>query len=430
MVKDEEVDKAYTVAKQRYAEIGVDTDAAMKELEKVPLSVHCWQGDDIHGFLFPNQELTGGIGVSGNYPGIARTPDELTSDLHEALSLIPGKQRVQLHAIYAVTNKKRDLNTLEPEDFDYWIDWAKQEGIGLAFNGTFFSHPMVKNNFTVSSPDPKVRDFWIQHGKISREISNYIGEKLGKQVVNNFWFPDGYKDNPIDKKSPRLRMLHSLDEIIKKPLPEKNTIESFEGKLFGTGIESYTVGSHEFYQNYAISRNKLWTIDAGHFHPTEDVSDKFASFFPFGKGIFMHVSRPVRWDSDHVVIMDDALIRITRSLVRDGYLDKIHIGLDFFDATINRVAAWVIGARATQKSLLQAMLAPIQQLKDAELKQDYTTRLAETEELKSYPFGAVWDKYCLDHNVPVGLDWLNNIHQYEQDVQFKRDDKKVLVKEG
>lgn len=425
MVKPEEVDKAYEVAKQRYAEIGVDTDAAMKELEKVPLSVHCWQGDDIHGFLFPNQELTGGIGVSGNYPGIARTPDELAGDMHEALSLIPGKHRVQLHAIYAVTDKKRDLDTLEPEDFDYWIDWAKQEGVGLDFNGTFFSHPMVKDNMTVSSPDPKVRDFWIRHGKISREISNYIGEKLGSQVVNNFWFPDGFKDNPIDKKTPRLRLLKALDEIIKDPLPEKNTIESFEGKLFGTGIESYTTGSHEFYQNYAISRNKLWTIDAGHFHPTEDVSDKFSAFFPFGKGLFMHVSRPVRWDSDHVVIMDDALIRITRSLVRDGYLDRTHIGLDFFDATINRVAAWVVGARATQKSLLLAMLAPIDQLKKDELNADFTTRLIETEELKSFPFGAVWDKFCQDHNTPVGFDWMNNIHQYEKDVQFKRDAKLV-----
>ncbi|MCL5458999.1 L-rhamnose isomerase [Loigolactobacillus coryniformis] len=420
MVKVQEVEKAYEIAKQRYADIGVDTEKVMEQLKAIKLSVHCWQGDDIHGFLFPNQELTGGIGVSGNYPGIARTPDELTGDLHEALSLIPGKHKVQIHAIYAVTDKKKDLNELEPEDFKYWVDWAKQEGVGLDMNGTFFSHPMVKNNFTLASPDPDVRSFWIEHGKRSRLIANYLGKELGQQSVNNFWIPDGFKDNPIDKVTPRLRLIDSLDQIIAQKLPEENTIEAFEGKLFGTGIESYTVGSHLFYNNYALTRNKLWTIDAGHWHPTEDVSDKFSAFLPFGKGLMLHVSRPVRWDSDHVVIFDEALVRIARSLVRDNELDKTNIGLDFFDATINRVAAWVIGARATQKALLQAMLAPIDQLRKAEFNFDFTTRLAETEELKSYPFGAVWDKFCLDNNVPVGNDWLNNIHDYEKAVQFKR----------
>jgi L-rhamnose isomerase len=420
MVKVQEVEKAYEIAKQRYADIGVDTEKVMEQLKVIKLSVHCWQGDDIHGFLFPNQELTGGIGVSGNYPGIARTPDELTSDLHEALSLIPGQHKVQIHAIYAVTDKKKDLNELEPEDFKYWVDWAKQEGVGLDMNGTFFSHPMVKNNFTLASPDPDVRSFWIEHGKRSRLIANYLGKELGQQSVNNFWIPDGFKDNPIDKVTPRLRLIDSLDQIIAQKLPEENTIEAFEGKLFGTGIESYTVGSHLFYNNYALTRNKLWTIDAGHWHPTEDVSDKFSAFLPFGKGLMLHVSRPVRWDSDHVVIFDEALVRIARSLVRDNELDKTNIGLDFFDATINRVAAWVIGARATQKALLQAMLAPIDQLRKAEFNFDFTTRLAETEELKSYPFGAVWDKFCLDNNVPVGNDWLNNIHDYEKTVQFKR----------
>lgn len=279
---------------------------------------------------------------------------------------------------------------------------------------------MVKNNFTLASPDPDVRSFWIEHGKRSRLIANYLGKELGQQSVNNFWIPDGFKDNPIDKVTPRLRLIDSLDQIIAQKLPEENTIEAFEGKLFGTGIESYTVGSHLFYNNYALTRNKLWTIDAGHWHPTEDVSDKFSAFLPFGKGLMLHVSRPVRWDSDHVVIFDEALVRIARSLVRDNELDKTNIGLDFFDATINRVAAWVIGARATQKALLQAMLAPIDQLRKAEFNFDFTTRLAETEELKSYPFGAVWDKFCLDNNVPVGNDWLNNIHDYEKAVQFKR----------
>ncbi|WP_125713056.1 L-rhamnose isomerase [Companilactobacillus kedongensis] len=420
MVKTEEVEDAYKVAKERYAEIGVDTEAVMKQLGKVKLSVHCWQGDDIHGFLFPGQELTGGIGVSGNYPGIARTPDELSGDLSEALSLIPGSHKVQMHAIYAVTDKKKDLDEIEPEDFSYWVDWAKKEKIGLDMNGTFFSHPKVKENFTLASPDKDIRDFWIEHGKKTRAIANYFGKELGQQSVNNLWIPDGFKDNPIDKATPRLRLIDSLDEIDKKQYDEKNTIEAFEGKLFGTGIESYTVGSHLFYNNYALTRNKLWTIDAGHWHPTEDVSDKFSAFLPFGKGLMLHVSRPVRWDSDHVVIFDEALVRIARSLVRDNELSKTNIGLDFFDATINRVAAWVIGARATQKALLQGMLEPIEQLKKAELNYDFTTRLVETEELKSYPFGAVWDEFCLRNDVPVGNDWLDSIHQYEKDVQFKR----------
>lgn len=421
MVKAESVDKAYEVAKERYAELGVDTEKAMQRLSKIPISIHAWQGDDVKGFLFPEHDLTGGIGVSGNYPGVAKTPDELTGDLHEALSLIPGKQRVQIHGFHAVTSKKKDLNELEPEDFKYWVDWAKQEGIGMDFNGTFFSHPKVVNNFTLASPDKKIRDFWIENGKRSRVISNYIGEQLGSQCINDFWIPDGFKDNPIDKRSPRERLLKSLDEIEKDSFDEKNTTESFEGKLFGTGIESYTTGSHLFYENYALTRGKYWTIDAGHFHPTEDVSDKFSSFFPFGgKGMFMHVSRPVRWDSDHVVIMDDALIRIARSIIRDGYEDKIHLGTDYFDATINRVAAWVVGTRATQKALLMALLEPTAQLKQAELDFDFTTRLAETEELKSMPFGAVWDKYCEKQGVPVGMDWTNNVHQYEKDVLFKR----------
>ncbi|EOR85042.1 L-rhamnose isomerase [Latilactobacillus sakei] len=414
------VASAYEIAKERYAAIGVDTEAVLKALGQVKLSIHSWQGDDVHGFLFPNQELTGGIGVSGNYPGVATTPDQLSSDLSKALSLIPGQHKVQLHAIYAVTDQKKDLDELEPEDFKYWVDWAKKEGVGLDMNGTFFSHPMLKDGFTLASPDKAVRDFWIEHGKRSRKIANYFGKELGQQSVNNFWIPDGYKDNPIDKLTPRLRLIDSLDEIIKDPLPEQNTIETFEGKLFGTGVESYTVGSHEFYANYALTRQKLWTIDAGHFHPTEDVSDKFSAFLPFGKGLMLHVSRPVRWDSDHVVIMDDALIRMMRSLVRDDLLSKTNIGLDFFDATINRIAGWVIGARATQKAVLMGMLAPIDTLKTMEIDGDLTKRLAITEELKSYPFGAVWDEFCARQNVPVGTDWLADVDQYEKDVLLKR----------
>lgn len=414
------IEKAYEIAKEKYASIGVDTDKVLKDLEKVKLSIHCWQGDDVTGFLFPNQELTGGISVSGNYPGRARTPQELKQDLKKALTLIPGKHKVQLHAIYADTDEKVDLDELEPKHFKSWVDWAKEEEIGLDFNGTFFSHPKSASGFTLSSPDKEIRDFWIEHGKRTREIAEYFGKELGQQSVNNFWIPDGFKDNPIDKVAPRTRLKEALDEIMAKPIDEKYTIEAVEGKLFGIGAESYTVGSHEFYMGYALTRGKLWTIDAGHFHPTEDVSDKFSAFLEFGKGLMLHVSRPVRWDSDHAVILDEALARITRTLVRDNQLDKVNIGLDFFDATINRIAAWVIGARNTLKGLLIGMLAPIEALKAAELSGDYTTRLAVTETLKTFPVGAVWDYYCMKHNVPVEEKWLAEVQQYEKDILSKR----------
>lgn len=414
------VTNSYELAKEKYAAIGVDTEKAIEALKKIKLSIHCWQGDDVLGYLFPDQDLTGGISVSGNYPGRARTVDELKKDLSEALSVIPGKHKVQLHSIYADTDEKVDLNKLEPRHFQSWVDWAKEEGVGLDMNGTFFSHPKSASGFTLASADKEIRDFWIEVGKGSRKIAEYFGKELGQQSVNNFWIPDGYKDNPIDKLSPRLRLIESLDEIMKEKIPEAYTIEAVEGKLFGTGVESYTVGSHEFYEAYALTRGKLWTIDAGHFHPTEDVSDKFSAFLPFGKGLMLHVSRPVRWDSDHVVILDDALIRITRALVRDNELDKTNIGLDFFDATINRLAAWVVGSRATLKALLMAFLSPIDDLKKAEREGDYTKRLALTEELKSYPFGAVWDYYCQQSDVPVGPDWLKEIRRYEKDVLVNR----------
>lgn len=415
-----EVIRAYELAKERYAKIGVDTDQVLKELEKIKLSIHCWQGDDVKGFLFPGQELTGGISVSGNYPGKAKTPQQLRQDLSKALSLIPGKHKVQLHAIYADTDEKVDLNELEPRHFISWVDWAKEEGIGLDFNGTFFSHPKSASGFTLSSPDQKIREFWIEHGRRSRKIAEYFGKELEQQSVNNFWVPDGYKDNPIDKQSPRERLIEALDEIMAEEIDEKYTIEALEGKLFGTGVESFTVGSHEFYMAYALTRGKLWTVDAGHFHPTEDPSDKFSAFLPFGKGLMLHVSRPVRWDSDHVVILDEALIRITQSLVRDQQLDKVNIGLDFFDATINRIAAWVIGSRNTIKGILMGMLAPIEDLKAAELAGDYTKRLAVTEALKTYPIGAVWDYYCVKHNVPLEEDWLADVQHYEKEELFTR----------
>ncbi|MBP2057142.1 L-rhamnose isomerase [Lactobacillus colini] len=421
MVNAKAVEAAYQVAKERYAEVGVDTEAVLDKLQTIRVSLPCWQGDDIHGFLTPDAKLTGGIGVSGDFPGGARNPEELTSDLDEAFKLIPGKQRLQLHQIYAVTNgKKKDLSEVGPEDFKYWVDWAKENGVLLDFNPTFFSSPKVKENMTLSSPEKSVRDYWIQVGRNGRKISNYFGETQGVQSIDNFWIMDGMKDEPISRLDPRERLIESLDEINKEKFDEKNTIESYEGKLFGTGVESYTVGSHLFYNNYALTRNKLWCMDIGHFHEAVDPSDYLSSFLAFGRGMFLHVTRPVHWDSDHVPAMNDMLIRVMRALIRDNLLNKTTIGLDFFDGSINRVAAWVIGTRSAQKGLLLGMLAPIDELKEAERNYDFTLRLAETEELKSFPFGAVWDEFCLRNNVPVGMDWFKELKNYEANVQLKR----------
>ena len=420
MVSEKQVETAYQVAKERYAEIGVDTEEVLKKLQGIRVSLPCWQGDDIHGFLTPEETLSGGIGVSGNYPGIATTPEQLVSDLNEAFKLIPAKQRLQLHQIYAVTDSKKDVSEVGPEDFKFWVDWAKQNGVYLDFNPTFFSSPKVKENMTLASPEKGVRDYWIQVGKNARAISNYFGKEQGAQSIDNFWIMDGMKDEPISRLDPRERLSESLDEINEEKFDEKNTIESYEGKLFGTGVESYTVGSHFFYDNYALTRNKFWCMDIGHFHEAEDPSDYLSAFLAFGKGMFLHITRPVHWDSDHVPTLEDRTIRMMSALIRDDLLSKTIIGLDFFDASINRVAAWVVGTRATQKALLLGLLAPIDELKNAENKYDFTLRLAETEELKSYPFGAVWDEFCLRNNVPVGMDWYHDLKDYEKNVQFKR----------
>ena len=420
MVSEKQVETAYQVAKERYAEIGVDTEEVLKKLQGIRVSLPCWQGDDIHGFLTPEETLSGGIGVSGNYPGIATTPEQLVSDLNEAFKLIPAKQRLQLHQIYAVTDSKKDVSEVGPEDFKFWVDWAKQNGVYLDFNPTFFSSPKVKENMTLASPEKGVRDYWIQVGKNARAISNYFGKEQGAQSIDNFWIMDGMKDEPISRLDPRERLIESLDEINEEKFDEKNTIESYEGKLFGTGVESYTVGSHFFYDNYALTRNKFWCMDIGHFHEAEDPSDYLSAFLAFGKGMFLHITRPVHWDSDHVPTLEDRTIRMMSALIRDDLLSKTIIGLDFFDASINRVAAWVVGTRATQKALLLGLLAPIDELKNAENKYDFTLRLAETEELKSYPFGAVWDEFCLINNVPVGMDWYHDLKDYEKNVQFKR----------
>jgi L-rhamnose isomerase len=411
-----EIQKRYEEAKVKYATLGVDTDKALEELQKVKISMHCWQGDDVAGFLNPEGELTGGIMSTGNHPGAARTPEELRQDLEKAYALIPGKHKLNLHAIYLDTDEAVDLNELSPKHFEKWVAWAKEQGLGLDFNPTFFSHPMMKDGFTLAHPDQEVREYWIEHGKKSRKIAEYFGKELGQVSINNFWVPDGMKDNPIDRFSPRKRLMESLDEIFSEPVNEEYTQDAVESKLFGLGAEAYTVGSHEFYMGYGLTRDKLICLDAGHFHPTEVISNKLSSLALFSKGIMLHVSRPVRWDSDHVVLMDDELQEIAKELVRNNLLSKTNIGLDFFDGTINRIAAWVIGTRNTQKALLKAMLEPIEQLKKMELDFDFTSRMAYTEELKDFPYADVWNYFCYQNDVPVGLDWLKNVEEYEEQV--------------
>lgn len=414
------IEQAYELAKEQYAAIGVDTDAVLEQLQKAVISMHCWQGDDVGGFLFKDIALSGGIQTTGNYPGKANTAEELRADINKAMSLIPGRQKLNLHAIYADTAEKVDLDALEPHHFESWVQWAKEQKTGLDFNPTCFSHPMADSGFTISSADKAVRDFWIRHCKQSRKIANYFGEQLGETAVTNFWFPDGYKDIPIDREAPRYRMMTALDEVFADPYDEKNTRDALESKVFGIGAESYTVGSNEFCLGYAVSRRKMYCLDAGHFHPTEVISDKIPSTLLFTDRLLLHVSRPVRWDSDHVVIMDDELLAIAQSLVRTGLIDRTYIGLDFFDASINRIAAWVIGTRNMQKALLRAMLEPTEALKKIELEGDYTARLALTEEYKTYPFGAVWDYFCFKNNVPVQANWLAEVRRYEKEVLAKR----------
>ena len=400
--------------------MGVDTEAAMAKLATIPISLHCWQGDDVGGFENTGGGLSGGIAVTGNYPGRARTPDELRSDLDEALSLIPGKHRLNLHAFYGeFGGKKVERDEITPEHFSNWIAWAKAKGIGMDFNPTCFSHPKAADGFTLSHADEGIRDFWVEHCVRSREISAVMGKELGSPCVMNVWVPDGYKDTPVDRVSPRRRLAESLDRVFAKAQNPAHMLDAVECKLFGIGSESYVVGSHEFYMGYAVKNQKLLCLDAGHFHPTETIADKLGSALMFVPEILLHVSRGVRWDSDHVVTLDDALQSISSALVRDDLLSRTHIGLDFFDASINRIAAWTIGTRNTLKSLLIALLEPAA-LKEAEASGDLTTRLALMEELKGMPWGAVWDQYCEQQGVPVGIAWLAETKRYENAVLNKR----------
>ena len=415
------IGRAYELARARYAELGVNTDEALKKLSAIPISMHCWQGDDVGGFENSGGALGDGLAVTGNYPGKARTPEQLRSDFAQATSVIPGRHRFNLHASYAeMGGRKVDRDALSVAQFQNWIDWAKKLKIGLDFNQTYFSHPLVKGGFTLTSPDKAVRKFWIEHGIRSREIGAAIGKALGKTCLTNLWIPDGMKDTPADRKGPRERLAQSLDAIFKKKIDRKFNVDSVEPKLFGIGAESYTPGSHEFYIGYAISRGTLLTLDAGHYHPTEGIADKISSVMCFLPEIALHVSRGVRWDSDHVVTLTDDLQAIAQEIVWGGYLGRVRIGLDYFDASINRVAAWVIGTRNMAKALLLALVAPIDELKKAELAGDYTTRLALMEEMKSLPFAAVWDFYCESQGVPVGEAWLAEIKKYERDVLSKR----------
>lgn len=416
------VDSAYAIAKEQYAKLGVDTDKALNALEKVAISMHCWQGDDVGGFETVGAELAGGgIQTTGSHPGKARTPEELRQDIEMAASLIPGHHRLNLHACYLENGGTFvDRDAIEPKHFQGWIDWAKEQKMGLDFNPTYFSHPKAKDGFTLSHPDKGIRDFWIQHGIQSRKIGAEMGKQLGSTTATNVWIPDGYKDVPADRAAPRQRLADSLDKIFAEKIDPALHVDSVECKLFGIGAESYTVGSHEFYMGYAVSHQKHLTLDAGHFHPTEVISDKISSILMYCPGIVLHVSRPVRWDSDHVVLLDDELQAIARELVRSGQLDKIHIGLDYFDASINRVAAWAVGMRNMCKAMLLAFLEPTDALRKAEVSGDYTTRMALSEELKSMPWSAVWDYYCAKQNVPVGLAWFDEAKKYEETVLSKR----------
>lgn len=411
--------QAYELAKAEYAKYGVDTDKALEAMEKVVISLHCWQGDDVRGFLF-NDELSGGIQTTGNYPGRARTIQELRNDLEEVLSLLPGHFKVNLHAIYADTKEKIDLDQLEPKHFASWVEWAKKNHVGLDFNPTCFSHPKASSGFTLSSNDPEIRKFWIEHCKRSRKIGEYFGRELGEPCVTNIWVPDGMKDTPIDRLAPRKRLMESLDEILEEKIDPKYNIDSVESKLFGIGVESYTTGSNEFYMGYATSRQISLTLDSGHFHPTEVISDKIPTVLLYVPHLLLHVSRPVRWDSDHVVVLDDELNEIARSLVRNNLIEKTSIGLDYFDASINRIAAWVIGVRATLTAILKAYLDPIDYLMKVENEGNYTDRLFLQERLKQLPYGVVFDYYCEKHGVKIGQDALDEIHKYEKEVTSKR----------
>ena len=412
--------RRYEEAKERYAAIGVDTDEALKKLSNVSISMHCWQGDDVKGFD-GDGVLTGGIQATGDYPGRARNPKELMADIDKALSLIPGAHRLNLHASYAIfeDGEFADRDALEPRHFAAWVEFAKERGLGIDFNPTYFSHPKA-SEFTLSSPDEEIRSFWIRHGQACIRIAEYFATELGTPSLVNIWIPDGYKDIPADRLSPRARLKDSLDQILSVDYDKSKVYVAVESKVFGIGLESYTVGSHEFYMNYAAQKGILCLLDNGHYHPTEYVSDKIPSMLLFYDKLALHVTRPVRWDSDHVVIYDDELKEIAKEIVRNDALDRVLIGLDYFDASVNRIAAWVIGMRSMLKALLYALLTPNEKFASLQKEGRMTELMMMQEELKFYPFADVWDYFCEQKKVPVQNEWFREIQKYESEVLLKR----------
>ncbi|MDR2936939.1 MAG: L-rhamnose isomerase [Rikenellaceae bacterium] len=416
-----QIEQAYAAAKDRYAALGVDTDKALAELQKLSISLHCWQTDDVTGFENPDGDLTGGIQATGNYPGKAHTIREVHADLKKALSLLPGSHRVNVHAIYGdFSSGKADRNRIEPKHFQGWIDFAKEAGVKLDFNCTCFSHPLSDDGFTLSHPKKEIREFWIEHVQRCRAIAEEMGKQLGSPCIHNIWVPDGSKDSTVNRLGYRQNLKNSLDEIFKTKRNPAYMKDCIESKLFGIGSESYVVGSHEFYMGYGVANQVMITLDSGHFHPTEVISDKISSLLLFAPEIMLHVSRGVRWDSDHVVTLSDELLALAQEIIRADALDRVHVGLDYFDASINRIGAYVVGVRATQKAFLQAILEPIEQLRDCEANGRNFQRLALLEEDKALPWNDVYDYFCLKNGVPVGTDYITAIEQYEKDVTSKR----------
>ncbi|MBS6194577.1 MAG: L-rhamnose isomerase [Clostridiales bacterium] len=411
----------YEAAKELYAGLGVDTDQALETLRNIPISMHCWQGDDVTGFDHDGP-LTGGIQTTGDYPGKARTPGELMADIDKVLSLVPGKHKLNLHANYAIFEEGEfaDRDKLEPKHFKKWVEFAKERGLGLDFNPTYFSHDKVKDGLTLSSPDEETRRFWIEHGKACIRISQYFAEELGQPCAMNIWIPDGYKDIPADRLGPRARFKDSLDQILSVDYDREKVLVCLESKVFGIGMESYTVGSSEFTVNYAAKNGILSLMDNGHYHPTEVVSDKIPSMLLFNDRIALHVTRPVRWDSDHVVLFDDETREIAKEIVRNDALDRVLLALDFFDASINRVSAWTVGMRNMQKALLYALVSPNKKMKELQDTNRFTELMMLQEEIKTYPFGAVWDCFCESNGVPVREEWFREVEKYEKEVQLQR----------
>jgi L-rhamnose isomerase len=423
MTQAEKIEEVYRMARDIYGGAGVDTEEALRKLDLVSLSLPCWQGDDVTGFERSDSSgEKGGIKVTGIYPGKARSVEELRMDLEKAFSLIPGSHRLSLHSIYGeFGGRPVARDEMNPVHFEGWVDWSRQNKLGLDFNATCFSHPLAESGFTLSHKDPHIREFWMAHVRCCRDISAHIGRQLMNPCIHNLWIPDGMKDTPVDRWAPRSRLKDALDEVYAVEYPEKEMKDSLESKLFGIGSESYVVGSHDFYYGYAQSRGKMLCLDSGHFHPTESLADKISSLLLFFKELMLHLSRGVRWDSDHIVIQNDEIQSIAEEIVLCEKLKQLHIGLDFFDASMNRVGAWIIGARATLKSFLRALLMPLEKLRSEERKGDFFARLALREEAKTYPLGAVWDRYCLLKGTPPRDLWVKDIERYGSEVLSKRD---------